>query len=142
MKICERTGDMFRFLLVSWIFVLSFVLPSSARTLTAGTPGQDLPVYETATLDESFAVLGKITVQAAQQSLLLREIKSLAKKHGGDAVLKYRVLEAGVFPHAKEEPEKGVATGLVLPAAEGIVIKFDKKGKKSIDESTVIPVLE
>lgn len=127
-----------------WIFLMGmfFAVSVQARTLTSGTLTQDVPVYANTSLPQSFVVLGKVIVQSPQQSQLLLELKKRVKKYGGDAVVGYQILEKGAYPVAKEPLNNGVATSLILPMAEGVIIKFDKTGKKKIDDSTVIPVLE
>lgn len=127
-----------------WIFLFGIfcALSSQARTLKSGTLTQDVPVYVNTSLSQPFVVLGKVTVQSPQQSQLLKELKIRVKKYGGDAALGFKVIEKGAYPLTKETTDNSVATSLVLPMAEGVIIKFDKTGKKKIDDSTVIPVLE
>lgn len=115
---------------------------SWSRTLSAGSLDRDIPVYESSVLKDAFVILGKVTVQSAQMGQLMSEMKKRTVKYGGDAVVRYRVLERGSYPHVDDEATPATANSLVLPSAEGIIIKFDKQGHKEVDESSIVPVLE
>ncbi len=96
-------------------------------------------VYETATLDKKFVVVGKLTVQGMHQNNLVEKFKKTAKKHHGDAVLKYRPVSCEKLPQFST----AFIGNLKLPCAEGIIVKLDdEKGISEISMDTPIPVLQ
>ena len=125
------------------IFFLLGQSAVSAKTLTAGSLNKTIPVFETGMLSETFVVVGKVTVQAGTAQDLLKFMQKKARQYGGEAVLAYRVLEAGAYPQEKQDDtDGGVAVNLRMPAAEGVIVKYGKKGIKNLSDAKEILVLE
>ncbi len=144
--------------LLLFIFIL-FTTPAHARLIQVGSTTKDIAVYETATLKQNFEVVGKVSVTAALPTQLVEKIKSAANKHGGDAVLLYKVLRHGNLPGVGgigvdgkittgSDPTatltaQGVGIGQQeWPIAEGVIVRYVAQGVTSIDEKTAIKVLE
>ena len=118
------------------IFLLLLVLPLSIKAedrKSEYTAIEEFPVYETNFLDKPFVILGKVNAKASSLKELSTKIRRAAYKHGGDAVLGYKVQNTGSVSWW---------TGGQMSYAEGIVVKYDENGIKKITENTPIPILE
>lgn len=123
---------------------------SSARIYQVGTLNQsEVAVYTGSRSSKSFVVIGKVTVEGHNRQDLLERMKKKAKEYGGDAVLMYKVVESGNVPLLYTDLAKDNKTvnafgtgGNKIPAAEGVIIKYDKSGATSISDNKSLKVLE
>ena len=94
---------------------------------------ESVQVFETGISDKPFKVLGKVHTKSSNLKYLSDTLRRLAVKHGGDAVLLYKVDNTGKISWW---------SGGQMSYAEGVVVKYDPAGITEIAANTPIPVLE
>lgn len=117
------------------IFLVVMVLatPAAWAKEKQGEAWKSIQVYETGSLDQPFKILGKVHSKASKMKRLSDNVRRLAAKNGGDAVLLYKVENTGNISWW---------SGGQMSYAEGVVVKFDPQGVTEIKPETPIPVLE
>lgn len=126
---------MSRLVIVFLVYALSFGVLAQAKTYKAGLgnpKAAKIKIYQGKALEQSFEVIGKITVTAKKKKDLHENMKRKAALLKGDAVLMYGNLE---------NESQFLISGF---SVQGVVVRFKSEadgGIKEISETTVVPVL-